>query len=84
MTAEWDIFTFTSEVGKKKVRDVKNIVGTPHSVQDQVNLHLKNGYTLNSPLLPWKEPNSLKDLFVQQVILFEGDDDDRTSIGRKN
>ena len=55
---------------------VVNVVGTPGTVELKVNRYIERGYKLGSTLLPWEEPNSLVQLFVQQVVLYEGEERD--------
>jgi len=47
------------------------LVGKPTDVENQVNSYLKDGYQINSDLMPWTLPGTNDTVFVQQLVLYE-------------
>ncbi len=56
---------------KSKITKVHNVVGSPLEVELEVNRHIKSGYSVTTSLMPWTDPVSNKQIFVQQVALTE-------------
>ena len=61
----------SSENGK--IIRVVNVDGDPISVERRVNELLDVGYRINSDLMPWTPTGTNATVFVQQLVLYEGD-----------
>jgi len=72
------------EIEEPRPIRVVNVIGTPGTVESQVNRYIKQGYALGSSLLPWIEPNTHVHLFVQQVVLYEENQDVDVTTRREN
>ena len=64
----------TIDFDVRKVIRVSNIVGRPSEVEEKVNQKLQAGYEIGSTLLPWTTQSG-EQVFVQQVVLYEEEED---------
>ena len=61
-----------TEVPLKVVHN-RIVKGKPYDVQLEINQLIKQGYRINSELFKWKPPGSTDEIFVQQLVLLEGE-----------